>query len=64
MTNLIEKINELMQPALELGFDWPSTELNGYIDPINLSTEERIEFLNELELFVGRSRGIWRFSGN
>jgi hypothetical protein len=37
-------------PALELGFDWPSNEL-GFIDPNSASTENLIEFLNELEYF-------------
>ncbi len=49
---MINEINELMKPALELGFDWPSTEL-GFTDPNSASTEDLIEFLNELELFIG-----------
>ena len=48
--DLINRINELMKPALELGFDWPSNEL-GFTDPNSASTEELIEFYNELEYF-------------
>ena len=48
--DLINRINELQKPALELGFDWPSNEL-GFIDPNSASTENLIEFLNELEYF-------------
>jgi hypothetical protein len=49
---IINEINELMKPALELGFDWPSTEL-GFTDPNTASTEDLIDFLYEIELFVG-----------
>jgi hypothetical protein len=50
--DLINEINQLMKPALELGFDWPSTEL-GFTDPNSATTEELIDFLYELELFIG-----------
>ena len=49
---IINEINELMKPALELGFDWPSDE-NGFIDPNSATTEELTDFLYELELFIG-----------
>ena len=49
---IINEINDLMKPALELGFDWPSTEL-GFTDPNTASTEDLIDFLYEIELFVG-----------
>jgi len=49
---IINEINELMKPALEIGFDWPSTEL-GLTDPNTASTDELIDFLYELELFIG-----------
>jgi|688.fasta_scaffold217855_6 hypothetical protein len=49
---MINEINELMKPALELGFDWPSTEL-GFTDPNTASDEELTDFLYELELFIG-----------
>jgi len=49
---IINEINELMKPALELGFDWPSTEA-GFTDPNTASTDDLIEFLYELELFIG-----------
>jgi hypothetical protein len=55
--NTINRVNELMQPALELGFDWPSNN-KGYIEPIKLTTEELIDFLKELELFVGRINSV------
>lgn len=48
--DLINRINELQKPALELGFDWPSNEL-GFTDPNSATTSELIEFLNELEYF-------------
>ena len=47
---LINLINDLMKPALELGFDWPSTEL-GFTDPNTASTADLIDFYNELEYF-------------
>jgi hypothetical protein len=54
---LIEQINELMKPALELGFDWPSTEL-GFTDPNTATTEDLLDFLYELECFFERNRPI------
>ena len=48
--DLINRINELMKPALELGFDWPSNEL-GYSDPNKATTWELVEFYNELLYF-------------
>ena len=54
---MINQINEYMKPALELGFDWPSTEL-GFTDPNTATTEELIDFLYELELFLEHQRLI------
>jgi hypothetical protein len=54
---LIEQINSLMKPALELGFDWPSTEL-GFTDPNTATTEDLLDFLYELECFFERNRPI------
>lgn len=48
--DLINRINELMKPALELGFDWPSNEL-GFSDPNKATTTELLEFYNDLEYF-------------
>ena len=49
-SEMIDQINEYMKPALELGFDWPSTEL-GFTDPNTASTADLIDFYNELEYF-------------
>lgn len=49
---MINEINELMKPALELGFDWPSDQ-NGFFDHNKATTDELIDFLYEVELFVG-----------
>lgn len=50
--NTIREINLIRDRAIELGFDWPSTEL-GFTDPNSASTEDLIDFLYEVELFVG-----------
>jgi hypothetical protein len=49
---MINEINSLRDKAIKLGFDWPSTEL-GFTDPNSASTEDLINFLYELELFIG-----------
>ena len=53
-SEMIDQINEYMKPALELGFDWPSTE-EGFTDPNTASTDDLINFLYELELFLDRN---------
>lgn len=49
--NTIKELNLLKDRAIQLGFDWPSTEL-GYTDPNTASTEDLIDFLYEVESFI------------